>query len=186
LNRGPAKYCNNNLLTGIWNRVSKGSNVHANLDASNLHIMTDNWKSSVIKSSIIFKDPEMDRPSGGFGLKFLPQNDVRYQLLYCSNYTRFPVSIPTSTEKVWTIQKRGLNIVVFCNGKTVLNVTASSSVCDNPGYSTTWRSLYWGRKVQKFIFPAYTNTASKYYHIGMIILVMFLYINNSAYYAEIL
>ena len=162
------------LFADIWKPVNEEkkedySYIYAN--ATNIHLLTnssgDNWKSIVR-----FKDPEMNRHSGGFTLRFKSRL-VEYRFAWCSNYKTFSVSLPTSREKVWTIQKRGYRMDVFCNGKKVLNETVSSEVCDNPNQNSTWNSLYWERRVDKFYFPN-NDKATLFYYLGTVPLMFML------------
>ena len=97
--------------------MKKSTNIDVYLESINLHLKTNSTLKSGHRSVIKFKDSKYDRDSGGLNLRFHKNGSVQYQLTYCSNYTTFPVSLPTRREKFWTIQKRGHRIVVFCNGK---------------------------------------------------------------------
>ena len=141
--------------------------VYVYLDTINLHLKTYSKLGSGDVTVIKFEDPEMNRYSGGIQIKF-SGGGLEYQLTFCSNLTAFPVSVPTTRDKVWTIQKRGYRIVVFCNGKVVLNITVSSDTCDDPEYSEIWESLYWKRQVDKFYFVPKKSKASLFYYIGTV------------------
>ena len=108
----------------------------------------------------------MNRPSGGFKINF-KENILKYKLEYCSNFTNVTENVPTAREKFWTIQKRGHQIVAFCNGKLVVNVTASSETCNDPEYSGIWDTVYWNREVDKIEFLPKLNKASRYIFIGI-------------------
>ena len=169
----------NNFFPVIWKPLIEEKGMRAyndvNVNAINLHLMT-NTSENDVRSIVRFRDREVKKilDSGGFTLRFSSKPRlVEYRFDWCSNFKTFPVSIPTSREKVWTIQKRGYRMAVSCNGKKVLNKIVSSEVCDDPEYSSTWNISYWGRKVDQLIFPM-QGEATLFYYIGTVQLMFML------------
>ena len=97
-----------------------------------------------------------DLRSGGLSLWF-SQTAVKYQLVGCGSYKDFPTSLPTKQEKEWMIEKRGYQTTVHCNGRMVLNVTASVESCDLPLLAEPWTTT-WKRDVQEIKFPKSGNS----------------------------
>ena len=129
--------------------------------------MTTNSSSSVGNRQTIkiwFYDVDLYQ-AGSFYIWFVSTNSVRYLLGECMRYYKsFPVRLHADQERTWMITKRGKTIKVHCNGNKVLEVAASSEICDNPEFSTTW-ATYYGREANTIYFPI-THTASDSYFIG--------------------
>ena len=83
-------------------------------------------------------------------------------LASCSaGYTRFPATLPTETEKTWTITYNYTDkrLVLHCNGVQVLNMLLSSA-CD---YSDYYSRTYWERKPTQIKFDSLFDSASDTY-----------------------
>ena len=72
------------------------------------------------------------------------QKQPIYNIDVCDYYTPFSVSLPTETEKTWTITYNYTDkrVVYYCNGVQVLNFALSDSVCTE---MNNWRT-FWDRK----------------------------------------
>ena len=139
--------------------------IPANLETLFLNIRTDSSMGSGEKVVLWFRDEESEI-AAGFVILFSSDGTVQYKLLYCQkSYTNFKTSLPEEQRKEWIIEKRGFRTKVYCNGKQVLDVTASSETCGNPKYGDNW-DTYWGRNASKLTFPSAHDTASDSFYIG--------------------
>ena len=103
--------------------------------------------------------------AGGVFFRF--SSPPKYFLGWCTTWKSFPTSLPSETDKVWTVFYLGTSserqVVIHCNEKEVLNAVISASTCTS---NSPW-SNYWSRDVQRIMFPSdSTNTASDYYREG--------------------
>ena len=147
----------------MWNPVVRDKYIPADLETSYLHLRTTSTAGSGDKTLIWYYDEE-GRVAGGIVIWFT--SPVKYMIGYCQQYvTTFPTSLPAEQDKHWVIEKRGNRTVIYCNGKQVLDITASSETCDNPYIGDTW-DTYWGREVSKIKFPSQYDTATISYLIG--------------------
>ncbi|XP_063695430.1 uncharacterized protein LOC134826857 [Bolinopsis microptera] len=149
-----------------WNPVIRETFLSANLETLYLHMKTNSSSSVGNRKNIKiwFYDTDLYQ-AGSFYIWFVSTYSVKYLLGECMRYyTSFPVSLPADQQRTWMISKRGKTTKVYCNGKIVLEVAASSEICDNPEYSTTW-ATYYGREANAIFFPI-THTASELYYIG--------------------
>ena len=142
----------------------------ANFETSHLHMTTPiSSVGNEERIKIWFYDVDLYQ-AGSFYIWFVSTNSVRYLLGECMRYYKsFPVRLHADQERTWMITKRGKTIKVYCNGNKVLEVAASSEICDNPEFSTTW-ATYYGREANAIYFPI-THTASDSYYIGNTILI---------------
>ena len=85
----------------------------------------------------------------------------QYRLPYCSSsYTEFPVTLPSTTDKVWRItltRSSGVRFIIHCNNVEVLNVLLSDTSCDDSGWSRSWN------RETAYIVTFDFDTASDYY-----------------------
>ena len=147
----------------MWNPVVRDKSIPADLETSYLHLRTTSTARSGDKTVKWYYDEE-GRVAGGIGIWFT--SPVKYGLLSCQQYyTIFPTSLPTEQDKHWVIEKRGNRTVIYCNGKQVLDITASSETCDDPDLSDTW-DTYWGREVSSIEFSSEYDSATDFFHIG--------------------
>ena len=157
-NRRPA------ISDTIWKPVERGKHIPADLETSNLHFKTDSVTGSKDKTVIFYYDNEGDI-AGGFSISF-DGSKVTQSLVNCPQFYRpFSATLSPEKEKEWLIEKRGYRTKVYCNGKEVLDITASTETCVNPELKQPW-STYWGRKVSRIEFVTDHDTASDYYYIG--------------------
>ena len=87
-------------------------------------------------------------------------NGVMYSLYYChttNKFYSFPTNLPETKKKEWMIEKRGLNIKVYCNGKLVLDQTVSSDICNDEDWL-----YFWSKTVNSFSFYDASPTDSFY------------------------
>ena len=129
--------------------------VPADVETSYLHLRTGS-KRQVI--TIYFYDKEGDM-TGGIVIEF--NTPVMYLLGFCySEHTLFPTSLPVEADKHWVVEKRGYRTIMYCNGKQIFNITASSVTCSY----NFWKAS-WGKEVSEIElgFGVY-GTAS--YYIG--------------------
>ena len=86
----------------------------------------------------------------------------QYGLSYCnSSNTEFPVTLPSTTYKVWRItltRSSGVRVIIHCNNKEVLNVLLSYTSCDDSEWSEMWN-----RETAYIEFRFYDDTATDYY-----------------------
>ena len=151
-------------MTG-WTAVTREVNINYDLENSPLQIRTKSEIGSNEKVRVFFYNAQ-DEPAGGVILIF--SSPPQYKLGWCSTSYNFPTTLPSGTDKVWTItltRSSGVtpSVVIHCNNKEVLNVVLSDSEC----YSiSNWRD-YWSRNVEKIKFDSY-DTASDYYRPGKV------------------
>ena len=103
---------------------------------------------------------------GGVGLDFT--SPPQYWLFLCgSSRTNFPTSLPTETDKIWTItliKTSGIRLIIHCNNKEVLNFVMSDATCSKSGWSRNWSS-----DVEKIEFSSKHDRASDYYRPGKVL-----------------
>jgi len=148
-----------------WTAVVRERFLSANLETSYLHMTTSS--SSVEngeKMVVWFYDIDLQQ-AGGLAIWFRSSSSIQYALLNCMHdYSNFPVTLPADPDKTWVISRRGKTTKVYCNGKMVLEVTASSEICDHPDYVSTWET-YYGREANSIYFSTF-HTATDSYYIG--------------------
>ena len=88
-----------------------------------------------------------------------------HNCLTCSivSWTNFPTSLPTETDKVWTItlsKTSDIRLIIHCNNKEVLNVVLSDTICGE----SDWID-WWSKDMEKIYFD-FLDTASDYYRQG--------------------
>ena len=140
--------------------------INYDLENSPLQIKTNSVPGSLVGSDelvrVYFSTAGGD-PAGGVYLYFT--SPPQYYLEYCSrSTTNFPTSLPTETDKIWTITltrtSGTVSVIIHWNNKEVLNVALSSTTCSDSRWSTTW-----SREVEKIMFHYY-DTASDHYRPG--------------------
>ena len=146
----------------MWNLVVRDKYIPADLETSYLHLRTTSTAGGGDKTVIIYYDEE-GRYAGGIAIWFT--SPVKYLLVNCQQYTAFPTSLPTEKDKHWVVEKRGNRTVIYCNGKQVLDITASSETCDNPDYADTW-ATFWGREVSSIEFSSEYDNATDFFYLG--------------------
>ena len=150
----------------MWNPVSVNSDmfiiIPADMETSYLHVRTVNTVASddFIEMWVSFYDEE-EETAGGIGI-WLNESASEYVLNCQSSWTPFLTSLPAETEKHWVVEKRGYRTIIHCNGKLVVNKTATSDTCTEN--ENDWNTI-WGREVKKIqIVGSDLSTAS--YYIG--------------------
>ena len=100
-----------------------------------------------------------DREAGGINIEII--NTVKYKLGHCmTGFKHFTIPVEVTGDDVWKISKQGINLNVLCNGKEILQLTLSDTVCDNTNLAWT---DYWTKDIAKVQFGAIGNIASKFY-----------------------
>jgi hypothetical protein len=147
----------------MWNDVVRGTNIPADLETSLLHFKTDSTLGSGDYTVIWYYDVD-GLVAGGIAIWF--SSTVEYVLFNCQRpYSTLPVRPPDEQVKHWVIEKRGLRTILHCNGKQVLDITASTKTCNDPEYTDTW-ATYWEQDVSFIYFPSQRDKATDSYHIG--------------------
>ena len=150
-------------MTGWTAAVQRDVQINYDLENSPLQIRTNSEIGSNEKVRVWFFNAQ-DEPAGGVILIF--SSPPQYKLGWCNtSYTDFPTTLPSETDKVWTItltrSSGAPSLVIHCNNKEVLNVMLSDSTCS----SSDWRD-YWSKDVEKIKFLS--HTASDYYRPGKV------------------
>ena len=106
------------------------------------------------------------------GVKFYDEDDyigavwirfskrIQYYIGWCGGgFTNFPGTLPTATQRTWTITYNYTDkrVVYYCNGVQVLNVVVSDKLC--PG--SNWREN-WKRKLTQIKLQSYKTSSDKY------------------------
>jgi len=136
-----------------WEAVSLYKEIDADLESSFLKITTESEQGSDDTLDVTFYNVD-EGEVGGLMMKFAT-NGMMYNLFHCHKVMEFHpfptnANLPPTKGKEWIVEKRGLNIKVYCNGKLVLDQTISSDICDA---DEAWQ--VWGKTVTSFtIFDA--------------------------------
>lgn len=141
------------------------------IENSYIYFTTNSKAGSNNKTVIYFYDNSKvpSKEAGSFSIWFLSPH-IKYYLMYCRGWTRFYTTMPTQAEKVWTLEKRGDRIRVFCNSVLVVDITLSDTTCDIPEWRTYWRGRVTGVK-----FSSRFDDASENYLIGQLLFLYILY-----------
>ena len=128
-----------------------------NSDSETITIYTNSEAGSEDSVILVFHDKDGGYARSAVIIDF--GTHLRYRITSCSDYTPFPVTIPTETEKTWTITYNYTErrLVVHCNGVQVINVVVSDSAC-TPGV----RRKYWDRKFTQMEFLKSDNASDSY------------------------
>ena len=147
----------------MWKNVVLDEYYDIDLDTSLLYIKTTSALGSGEKLVIWYYSTNMN-DAGGMGIWFKQStSNIHYTLHSCKTYAAFPKRAPLDNNKLWIIEKSGFRTVVTCNGKIVLDITASSETCDYD--SDKWKYII-ERKVGFVMFPREHNTATALYDTG--------------------
>ena len=159
-------------FTEIWTSYDfkKKPFIPVSLEACYLHVKTSiavkkNRKSGK-KLEILFFNESYEFVSG---ITILFEWKSEYKLDKCMKKSRpFDTHVPTELHRLWSIEKRGMRIIVSCNGVKVLDFTATSKTCDDE----KWNALSWGSNVVEMKFALseknrnMNNKAKKFYFLG--------------------
>ena len=114
-------------------------NLDYNLESNPLEIKTNSRLDSDDKLMVWFKNAQGYSRGGIFiWFEYIP----RFKLDWCTSYTYFPTTLPTTLQKVWKITldtSSGIRVQIQCNGKQVLNLLLSDETCSD-GRWTGWTS----------------------------------------------
>ena len=132
------------------------------LETTPLEIQTDSGVDSNEQLGLDFFNAE-EQEAGGVWIKF--GATVQYSLSFCSIYSDFSTTLPTSATKIWRVTLKRTSdvptVLIHCNNEKVVDVQLSDSVCTNAEWASSWRN-YWSRKVEKVVFST-SDTASDHY-----------------------
>ena len=143
--------CDNPVVT-----VVKDVSIPWNPDSETISISTNSEAGSWEASHVYFNDKD-GNIAGAVGIYFDPQ--IKYAIDMCTYQTPFPATLPTETEKTWTItynytEKR---VVYYCNGVQVVNFVQSDIAC----VKSSWREQ-WERKPTQIKFNSRENASDGY------------------------
>ena len=119
-----------------------------NPDSETITVTTDSVASSEKLVGVRFDDKDGDY-AGSVFIGFNTQ--IQYTIGGCTySYKPFPVTLPTATQKTWTITYNYAErrVVIHCNGVQVVNVVVSDSACTG---DSNWKD-YWERKPTQIKF----------------------------------
>ena len=135
-----------------------------NPDSENITVSTDSVAGNREYVDAVFFDKDGNYAGRVYISFYAP---IKYWIAFCTEYYKpFPVTLPTATQKAWTItynytEKR---VVLHCNGVQVAEVVISDSVCTRWNTNSDYRD-YWERKPTQINFLS-TDTASDSYCIS--------------------
>ena len=143
----------------MWNPLNSWVLIPADMDISYLHLRTVNTVGR--HEMIVSFDDEEGETAGGIRIWF--NESVSEYRLSCQYYwTPLLTSLPAETDKHWVVEKRGYRTIIHCNGKLVVNITATSETCSNKNRNG---NTIWGREVTNIqIMESGLSTSS--YYIG--------------------
>ena len=106
---------------------------------------------------------EEETSAGGIIILF--GSPVSYTLRYCQIAN---ISLPEEMDRHWVIEKRGYTIVMFCNGRLVVNTTLSNEECERygNGWIDHWRRDGNGISVRLESGVSKSTAMSQSYYIG--------------------
>ena len=152
-------------LSDTWVPVKRGLILPGAIEELFLQLETQNTILGGLgeKMEVWFFDEEL-APAGSLSVFFDTSGTIRYRLGDCmSNYTTAALMCPSSDgNNTWIICKDGHSVKAYCNGKTIIDVTASDKVCEN---ATGWTTVY-GREVTAIYFPDKNDSATVSYFVG--------------------
>jgi hypothetical protein len=147
--------------------VIRDVSIAVDLENSYLLIRTDKEAGDGGWVAVTFYDDD-DNYAGAFRISFEPDpgGQILYALGDCMEYFHyFQTSVPSERQKTWVLEKRGKTFRVYCNGKKVIDVTATTELCDHPECIDTW-AIYYGRTVHSIKFKSELDSASNSYFMG--------------------
>ena len=142
------------VLSDGWLTVKLEELIDVDLEESSIFLQTNNTVQSGNKLTIWYLT-KYGKRSGGISLWF-NSNGLKYKLVECGWYKLFQANLQTREENEWVIEKHGYRTIIHCNGKVVVNVTASKETCDMSPFNTTW-PITWNQEVVKVKFPRSRN-----------------------------
>ena len=115
------------------------ANLSITLPMSIAFVKTFSWLTRSERVSVWFSDKDGNE-AGGVYIDFYKQID--YVIGWCTLGIPFPGTLPTETQKTWTLKyNTAEQRVYYCNGVQVADVVLSDSACTK----SSWRK-YWERK----------------------------------------
>ena len=151
------------IISDTWLPVKRGLILPGAIEKSFLQLETRNTILGGEELEVWFYDEELS-PAGSLSVYFDSSSSVRYKLGDCmSNYTSAASVCPSSEgNKTWIISKDGHSVKAYCNGKTIIDITASVKMCEN---ATGWATVY-DREVTAIYFPDKNDSATVLYFVG--------------------
>ncbi|XP_063681951.1 uncharacterized protein LOC134816881 [Bolinopsis microptera] len=141
-----------------WTAVTRDELIPFPLESTSLEIRTDSRLGSGDTVAVFFYEGTSLTSSGGVYISF--SSTPRYLIYYCtSSYTDFPVTLPSTTDKIWRItltRSSGVRVTIHCNNEEVANVLLSDTSCDDS------MRYFWNRETAYIMFSG-SDTASDYY-----------------------
>jgi hypothetical protein len=148
-----------------WKPIVRSKFIPIDVENSYLYLKLNGKSGGSDKGTRMYFSDITGRRAGGIDIQY--DVPVRFNLQYCQKtFTTSTASLPANSDNVWTLEKRGLQIIVSLDGKPVYKAAASNETCDNPRRSKTWLN-YWNRTVSYVEFSSRHDTASQFYHIGL-------------------
>ena len=94
--------------------------------------------------------------AGGVNINF--DTEMKYSMLYCTDFKPFNVTVPTKKHKTWTITYNytANRVVIRCNGVQVVNVVLSI-FCNDSEFKTKW-----GSELAQIKFTPADNATKRY------------------------
>ena len=142
-----------------WTPVTRGVDLHHNLEAVPLQIRLKAIVGSGDTWTLLLKN-EQGAEAGAFSVTF--ESNPQYKIGFCQTSTSFASKLPSTEEKLWTIEWDTGKLSVSCNGKIMIKEFApSDATCTDPDYSVSWRD-YWERDKTKIFFESDDNMSTFY------------------------
>ena len=146
-----------------WTAVQRGVKINFDLENYPLQIRTDSVAGSNEKVRVWFYTAQESRVGG---VRIFFSDPPKYKLVHCTSPINFPTSLPSETDKVWTItliMSSGPRVTIHCNDKEVLDVVLTDTVCSDS--ESDW-SAKWSKKAEMIYFHPVHNTAADFYRPG--------------------
>ena len=149
-------------VTGALQSVERDVFIPWNTTTQGITVSTDSEVGSGERVAVVLYDKD-GNSVGGVGISFYTQ--ILYSIGGCTYNRSFQDTLPSQTQKTWTITYSTveLRVVYNCNEVQVVNVLLSDSFCtDN---DSDWRE-YWEKKTTQIQFTSHFDTASDRYCIS--------------------
>ena len=136
--------------------VVKGEKMPWNPDTQSIKVVTDSTVGSRDMLDVEFYD-KVNSEAGSLKIAF--RTPIKYSLGSCANLADFASVLPAAPDKNWTItyNTTELSVALQCNGKQVLNVMLTDSVCTN----SDWRDV-WEKEPTQIEFDMFDKASDSY------------------------
>ena len=154
-------------VTGTWWQcdnpvtVVKDVLIPWNPDSETITVSTNSEAGFEEEVGVQFFDKQGNR-AGSVYIVFNTQ--IQYKIGFCyTGYTLFPVTLPTKTEKTWTITYNYTErrVVLHCNGVEVVNEVLSDACASSWSTYIEYKSI-WAREPTQIKFPSYDKASDSY------------------------